>query len=271
VSELRVDPLTGLRLLLAGDAMLLDPQAPDAGASAGAMLTHGANPSRDLFWSAPAAGAHERIRHHGGGLGGLSAAQLGETVESWRERMRAHAGASYVHLGVDEPGGGEADPGAQLFALPFVPQLVAREREHFGAYATRTMGGNLLADLVQEEVRRRERIVAIDDEAVLMAPYGSRVAYQLLIAPRRPRASYEADGGSGAAMLHDALRRLALRFGSLPPFNLFVRTAPRGAEHFCWRIELLPRLREPGGLELGTGLQLNTVAPERVAGELRDL
>jgi len=37
------------------------------------------------------------------------------------------------------------------------------------------MGGNLLADLVQEEVRRRERIVAIDEETVLMAPYGARV------------------------------------------------------------------------------------------------
>ena len=47
-----------------------------------------------------------------------------------------------------------------------MPAAIARERERFGAYATRTMGGNLLGDLVQEEVRRRERIVAIDDEAV---------------------------------------------------------------------------------------------------------
>ena len=57
-----------------------------------------------------------------------------------------------------------------------MPAAIARERERFGAYATRTMGGNLLGDLVQEEVRRRERIVAIDDEAVLMAPYGVAAA-----------------------------------------------------------------------------------------------
>ena len=49
------------------------------------------------------------------------------------------------------------------------------ERERFGAYATRTMGGNLVADLVREEVRRRERIVAIDDEAVAMTAYAGRV------------------------------------------------------------------------------------------------
>ena len=59
---------------------------------------------------------------------------------------------------------------AQLYALPFVPAAVARERERFTAYSDRTQGRNLLEDLVQEEVRRRERIVAIDDEAVAIAP-----------------------------------------------------------------------------------------------------
>ena len=147
---------------------------------------------------------------------------------------------------------------------------MARERERFGAYATRTMGGNLLADLVQEEVRRRERIVAIDSDCVLMAPYGARIPYQLLIAPRTPRPRFEDDGPSGAAMLHQALGRLARRLGAAPPLNLWVRTAPAGAEHFCWRIDILPRLTHLAGLELGAGVHLNIVAPERVSAELRE-
>jgi UDPglucose--hexose-1-phosphate uridylyltransferase len=153
-----------------------------------------------------------------------------------------------------------------------VPQLVARERERFGAYATRTMGGNLLADLVQEEVKQRERIVAIDDDTVLMAPFGSRVPYHLLIAPRRPRRSFEDDGPTGAAMLHDALRRLRARFdGAAPPALVFVRTAPSGAEYFCWRIEILPAVEQHSGLALATGLQLNPLTPERAAEELRSI
>ena len=81
-------------------------------------------------------------------------------MEVWRERMRAHADAAYVHLIVNErreAGASLPHTHAQLYALDFVPAAVARERERFGAYATRTMGGNLLGDLVQEEVRRRER------------------------------------------------------------------------------------------------------------------
>ena len=80
--------------------------------------------------------------------------------------------------------------------------MIARERERFGSYATRTMGQNLLEDLVAEEVRIRERIVAIDDEAVLIAPYASSLPFQLMLAPRTPRARFEDDGptGYGAAL-----------------------------------------------------------------------
>ncbi len=81
------------------------------------------------------------------------------------------------------------------------PAAVARERERAGAYATRTMGQSLLGDLVAEEVRLRERIVAIDEEAVLMAPFASRLPFQLMLAPRRPVRALRAGraDGRGAA------------------------------------------------------------------------
>ena len=236
----------------------------------------GFDADRDLFWSAPALGAHEVIINSPKpvvSLAQLAVQDVEAAMEVWRERMRAHAGAAYVHVIVNEraeAGASLPHTHAQLYALQFVPAALARERERFGAYATRTMGGNLLADLVQEEVRKRERIVAIDEDTVLMAPYGARVPFQLLLAPRRPRMRFEDHGPTGAAMLHDALNRLASRLGSNPPLNLWVRTAPRGAEHFSWRIDILPRLTHLAGLELGAGVHLNIVAPEQVAAELRE-
>ena len=233
-----------------------------------------ANP--DLFWAGPARGGHEVIVNAPDpviSLAQLEPEQVAGAMEVWRERMRTHRDASYVHVIVNErreAGASLPHTHAQLYALDFVPAAIARERERFAGYATRTMGGNLLADLVQEEVRRRERIVAIDEETVLMAPYGARVPFQLMIAPRTPRERFEDDGPLGARMLHDALSRLALRLGGSPPLNLWVRTAPRGAEYFCWRIDILPRLTHLAGLELGAGVHLNIVPPEQVAAELRD-
>ena len=235
-----------------------------------------AEANRDLFAASAAAGEHEVIVNGAESVSTLlelAPWQLATAMEVWRERMRAHADAAYVHVSVNErPEAGASLPHthAQLYALGFVPAAVARERERFGAYATRTMGQNLLGDLVQEEVRRRERLIAIDDEAVLLAPYGSRLPYQLMLAPRRPQARFEDDGPTAAALLHDALGRLARRLGASPPLNLWVRTAPRGAEYYCWRIDVVPRLVHLAGLELGAGVGLNIVAPEQAAAELRD-
>lgn len=325
MSELRVDPLTGLRSIVAGEranrpnaGLSADPSPPldpagdpfaeghegktppelfalreDGGApdTPGwrvrvvpnlypALSANGDVPqpdaAPDLFTAAPAHGAHEVIVNAPQSvtaLAELPVEQVALAMDVWRERIRAHPQAAYVHVLVNErreAGASLPHTHAQLYALDFVPAAVARERERFGAYATRTMGGNLLGDLVQEEVRRGERIVAIDDEAVALAPYGSRLPYQLMVAPRRPRARFEDDGPTGAALLHDVLGRLARRLGANPPLNLWVRTAPRGADAFCWRIDVLPRLTHLAGLELGTGLHLNIVAPERAAAELRE-
>jgi UDPglucose--hexose-1-phosphate uridylyltransferase len=231
----------------------------------------------DLFSAAPATGAHEVIVNGPQSVTSLSQLpvdQVGAAMDVWRERMRAHHDAAYAHLILNErreAGASLPHTHAQLYALDFVPAAVARERERFGAYATRTMGHNLLEDLVAEEVKLRDRLVAVDDEAVLLAPYGARLPYQLMLVPRRPRMRFEDDGPTGAPMLHDALSRLARRLGAPPPLNLWVRTAPRGAEYFCWRIDILPRLTHLAGLELGAGVHLNVVAPETVAAELRDV
>ena len=233
-------------------------------------------PHPELFTALPARGAHELIVNSPAtvcSLVELSAEQVRVAIEVWRERMRAQQDAAYVHVCVNErveAGATQPHTHAQLFALRFVPAIVARERERFGAHAVRTMGGNLVEDLVQEEVRRRDRVVAIDDEAVLTCPYASRHEYALMLTPRRRRERFEDDGASGAALLHDGLSRLRRRFGASPPLNLWVRTAPRDAERFCWRIDIVPRLTAEAGLELGAGVHVTTVAPEVAAAELRD-
>jgi UDPglucose--hexose-1-phosphate uridylyltransferase len=325
--ELRIDPLTGLRVIVAGErgsrpgAFLdiaarppIDPESDpfaaghedrtppevyalrdngswrvrvvpnlypalssdDGAGDPGADPLAGGRGEPDLFASRPARGAHEVVVNAPdavSSLAELEPEQVETAMSVWRERMRAHDDAAYVHVIVNE--GKEAGASlphthAQLYALPFVPAAVARERERFTAYFNRTQGRNLLEDLVQEEVRRRDRVVAIDEEAVAMAPFAARVPFHLLIAPRRPAPRYADDGPLGGRLLHDVLTRLGRTLGNLPPLNMWVRTAPRDAEHFCWRIEIMPRLAQLAGLEIGTGVHLNVLAPEDAARRLRE-
>ena len=323
--ELRIDPITGLRVIVAGErgsrpgAFLdLNPREPidpesdpfvaghedrtppelyalrESGAwkvrvvpNLYPALSDGdADPATDplacgrgepdLFASRPAFGAHEVVINAPvpvTSLAELDPGQVDTAMSVWRQRMRAHDDAAYVHVIVNE--GKEAGASlphthAQLYALPFVPAAVARERERFTAYSDRTQGRNLLEDIVQEEVRRRERIVAIDDEAVAIAPFAARVPFHLQVVPRTPVARFSDDGPTGGRLVHEVLNRLRATLGTLPPLNMWVRTAPRDAANFCWRIEIMPRLAQLAGLEIGTGVHLNVLAPEDAAQRLRD-
>jgi UDPglucose--hexose-1-phosphate uridylyltransferase len=58
-------------------------------------------------------------------------------------------------------------------------------------------------------------------------------------------------------------------FGAGLQMNLWVRSAPRGTEEFHWHIDIVPRLAIKAGFELGTGIDINSYAPERAAADLR--
>jgi UDPglucose--hexose-1-phosphate uridylyltransferase len=231
----------------------------------------------DLFKATVATGFHEVIvnspRHHTS-LGQLDDSELDAAVAGWRARMSAHAERSaYVQLIVNEgreAGASLAHSHAQLYALGFVPAQVARERERFISYNQHTMGGDLLAEIASEEVRRRERLVAIDDDALLICPWASRSPFELRIVPRRPAASFESDGEVGVGMLRAALRALEARFDRVPQFNAWTITAPRGAEEFHWHLDIAPRIGIRAGFEMSTGVELNVFPPERAAAELRE-
>ena len=328
--ELRVDPLTGLRVILAGErgerpgAFLPVGQRPEIDRESDPFLEghedqtppevyavrpNGSAPDGpgwrvrvvpnlypalagdaaevpdplasgrgepELFAARPASGAHEVIINNPrpvSSLLELESEEIAEAMAVWRARMAAHSHAAFVHVIVNEgleAGASLPHTHAQLYALPFVPAAVARERERFTAYSDRTQGRNLLEDVVQQEVRLRERLVAVDDEVVAICPFASSVPFQVQLVPRRPAPRFEEDGATGASLLREVLGRLTAILGATPPLNMWVRTAPRGAERFCWRIDLLPRLAHLAGLEVGTGVHLNVLPPERAAERLRE-
>jgi UDPglucose--hexose-1-phosphate uridylyltransferase len=249
----------------------------DSGFSASADPLRSSTRTREpnLFSARPATGSQEVIVHsprHVSSIAELDPAELEGAVAAWRARMSAHGDAALTQLIVNEGAGAGASrehTHAQLYALPFVPAAVARERERVASYRERTGGAGLLTDVLAEEVRRGERLVAIDDEAALLCPWASGSPFELRIVPRTQEPRFEA-GSGGAAMLGTAFRALTERFGRTPDLNLWVRTAPHDAEHFHWHIDIAPKLTVKAGFELSTGVDINVYPPERAAADLRD-
>jgi len=243
--------------------------------SADPLLASSRRSEPDMFASRPAIGRHEVVVNsprHLSSLTELDEDGLAAAVAGWRERMRAHADQPYVQLILNQgPASGASieHSHAQVGAAPFVPAAVARERERFNSYRERTAGASLLGEVLREEIRRGDRLVAIDDEVALICPWASRFPYEMRLIPRREAPRFELSEG-GASMLHRALAALDSLVEGTPQLNLWVKTAPRGVEHFHWHLDLAPRLEPSSAFEMATGVDINAVAPETAAAKLRE-
>jgi UDPglucose--hexose-1-phosphate uridylyltransferase len=243
--------------------------------SADPLLASSRRAEPDLFSSRPAVGHHEVIVNaprHVVSLAELDPDETAAAMAAWRSRMRAHADAPYVQLILNQgPDSGASieHTHAQLGATPFVPAAVARERERFNAYRERTAGASLLGEVLREEIRRGDRLVAIDEEVALICPWASRFPFEMRLVPRRPEPSFE-EGDSGASMLHRAVAALSSLVEGELQMNLWVKTAPRGVEHFHWHLDFAPRLEPTSSFEMATGVDINVVAPEAAAEKMRE-
>lgn len=181
-----------------------------------------------------------------------------QIVQNWGTQ----AGALTNHLCFD------------LYDLPQVPHRVGEEIGGAARYLIRE-GECPYCAMVRDEVEGRERLLFEDAASVAFAPYAPRSPFEIWIVPRRHAADFgaaaDADITSCAEMLQKALRMLGLL--DAPPYNLVLHTAPlkeRVDATYHWHWEIHPRLREIAGLELGTGLPVNPIAPEAAVEELRE-
>ena len=167
-------------------------------------------------------------------------------------------------------------PHSQIVALDFVPQSVRQgvqiARRHF-----RSSGDCLLCSIVAEERQDGTRIVFEGNGFVAFAPYASSSAGEVLLVPLTHAPSFNAtssdDRGRLTFSLIALLRGVRDAFDD-PAYNLLLHTAPKrwhddAALHWYW--QLTPRLTRTAGLELATDLNINPLAPEFAANQLRNV
>lgn len=206
--------------------------------------------------------------------------QLALALETGRERMAELATDDRIEYALLFKNSGRAGGASlehvhsQIIATPFVPKTIAEELHRAEAYH-HDVGHCLLCDLVAEEQRAGERIVAANDAFLAFCPFAPRFPYETWIVPtdHRPRFERSARGeiDALAAILHDLLVRLDAALDD-PPYNAWIHTTPRAlgdAAFYHWHLELTPQLGPTAGFERGSDCFINTVAPEKAAKHLR--
>ena len=195
----------------------------------------------------PALERQEVVIHgpaHVHSIGALGDATIDLIAEAWQRRARDEGGFCFPILNEGhEAGSSLPHSHSQLAWLPAPAPLVVSERG--------------LPEVV--EVLERDGVTA-------GCPVASRVPYEVLIAPSRS----EADGlrsdllAPALRLLAELVRRLQRIHGAeIVPLNAWLHDGPH------WHLELFPRTTRLAGLELGAGVYIDSVPPERAAAELR--
>jgi len=205
--------------------------------------------------------------------------ELGFVLSVLRERLASHlsdgrfqsvigfknhgkdAGASLVHSHT------------QIMALPMVPGNITTMVQSFSTHQEGT-GGCLWCEIVGREEAEGSRVVERNDNFVALAPFAAASPFQVRIVPTIHSSDFtrisDENTSALAAILGSTLQRLRSVLGE-HPWNMVIYSAPAGtkAEDFHWFLEITPRVTTQAGFEMGTGISINTVAPEECAEMLR--
>lgn len=236
-------------------------------------------PSEPLFPRRPAEGSHEVIIHspsHSASLATMPADEVELVMRVYRHRYSANAEDPDIRCVLiivnqgREAGASLEHSHSQLFGLPLVPPLLQQELAGASWFHSRH-DECVFCRIIREELTLSRRVIAKNHAFVAIAPFASKLPFEVWILPREHEESYEriteAELGEFAHILAEVLGTYNARFGS-PPYNYYIHSAPTdGAEYpyYHWHLEMIPKLTTPGGFELGTSMMINITTPEHAA------
>jgi UDPglucose--hexose-1-phosphate uridylyltransferase len=175
------------------------------------------------------------------------------------------------------PGAGTSlsHPHSQLLATPVVPAFMRTKHEIAERYFDDT-NRNLYSSLRDAELQADERIVLTTSDFVAFVPFAAFVPYEMWIMPCTERASFcfaTLDELHGFAFaLRTCLTKLQSVCGDVN-YNYILHSSPIKDEqeaYYSWHLQIIPRLTQPAGLELGSHMYINPVLPEIAASKLRE-
>ncbi len=238
---------------------------------------------KGVYEAAQGVGHHELVisRDHVKNIAQLPFASASEILVLLQKRYQALAkddcleyAVSFFNWGASA-GASLTHPHLQLLTLPIIPPDVAHSlhgsKKYFKAHRRCAH-----CDMLKFERKYKKRIVAENEHAIAIAPFASRLPFEVRIFPKRHNPFFErasaAELRSAAQMLQKALQSIAKNLND-PDLNFFIHTSPlkdqRKYGHYHWHMEILPKISIPAGFEISTGIDINVIDPDRAAAVLR--
>lgn len=237
-----------------------------------------------MFREMPGVGAGEVIVEspdHDARLDEMVQEDVQHVLRAWRERYRALMEQDPIQTVIVFKNFGAlagtslAHPHSQIVGMPVFSPRLLRRMDIAAQYFDAT-GHCLYDDMVEAERDAAERVVLERGCFVAFEPYASGSPFETWVAPSCHASSF---GELRDDQVDDLAWVLSQTLGALrrasgdPDYNLVIYSAPMNGQAediFLWHMKIIPKLTSPAGFELGSGMGINTVAPEDAAALMRD-
>jgi len=211
-----------------------------------------------------------------------------KVIEVWTQRTADHAANPDIALVAAFENCGEAvgvtmpHPHGQIYATPFLGPTVEKEVEATLQYSQTHKGACLFCDLLAEELKGKERVVASNEHFAAYVPFAARFPAETAIYSRRHVRTLldltDGEKDSLAQIISVMRKKYDNLYGFLMPLMMAVKQAPlqRKDLPYHFHVQFLPlqraanKLKYLATMETGYGIFLADTAPEEMAENLRN-
>lgn len=228
------------------------------------------------------AGYHEIVitKDHTRSMGQFSVEEIKDVMDVYHERYLDLMNEPFIkyvsifHNHGKEAGASIYHPHSQIIAAPVIdPDLnraVLIAQEHYKKHKE-----NVYKAMNEWEMQNPERIVFQNKEFLVICPFASKAAFEMIISPKSHSPYFERTTDEERKYLAEAMQAaLSKLYRGLnnPSYNFYLHTAPcDGKDYYFyqWHFTILPKTAAIAGFELATGIEISTIEPEAAAEFLR--
>lgn len=237
----------------------------------------------NLYQVMNAVGFHEVVvtKDHEKQIAQFSKEKIKEVIDAYHQRFKKLSKKKFVNYvfifhnhGV-EAGASIAHPHSQIITTPLIDSDLRKalntSREYFEENKE-----CVYCEANQWEQKEKERIVFENDKFLVLCPFASKVAFQVIISPKEHSPYFEKINEEEKESLAEAFKQgLGKLYKGLedPPYNFYLHTAPcddKRHDYYHWHFTILPKTATWAGFELGAGIEISTIEPEKAAQYLRN-
>jgi len=229
-----------------------------------------------------AAGFHEVVitRDHNKHLGQFQVEQVKEVFDSYHARYISLMDKKFVnHISIfhnhgPEAGASIAHPHSQIITTPLVDSDLNNALTNAQSYYKKNKKC-IYCKMSNWEKTAKKRIVFENKSFLAVCPFASKTAFQVIISPKKHLPYFEKITEGDKWQLAEAFQSvLSNMYKGLnnPDYNFYLHTAPSdGKKHdyYHWHWTILPRTAISAGFEIGTGMEISTIEPEKAAEYLK--